>query len=457
MKSLLISLQDKKQEQRGINLVDLMMWLVIAALLIAAAIQSIGYYQQAANVYLMQDEVTGVVANIHAASAIEGGTINETIINTVLAAHNTAHNTDDIVISYGSVTANAAGFAGDSGFERASAVAASSPANVNYLRASSESVEDSYVMYFFAPTRSFPQGITTVTKTRIDSGDLGEVATPGEATPTPTPTPSETATAVPEAEPSATATPTPTETVAPSPIPTPTATETVPPVVEVTPTPTPTPTPPPVVKTVIDNKYDAINGSTVLGAPKDTEKALANGSYRDYANGAIVTSPSGTFVLKGAIRDHWLATGKETIIGYPTADETAITGGLSQSFTKGAIVWSAATGAHHSSGAIRNYWLQWGAETGRMKYPTTDLVCGLVNGGCRQEYQGGAMYWSPATGAFDMGGAFLTTWRGFGGENSNFGYPTGGETWINGYQTRQNFQGGHYLLWNNTTGTVTVH
>lgn len=431
------------------------MWLVIAALLLAAAIQSIGYYQQAANVYLMQDEVTGVVADIHAASAMEGGTINEALIHAVLEKHNTAHNKDGIVVSYGSVTANAAGLSSDSGFERASAVAASSPANVNYLRASSDAVDRSYVMYFFAPTRSFPQGITTVTKDRIDGGGLGEIATPGETT-----QPSETATASPSAEPTETATPestptpTPTETATPVPTPTETATPTPPPVV-VTPTPTPTPTTPP--KTVIDTKYDAINGATLLGAPKGTEQPLANGSYRDYANGAIVTSPSGTFVLKGAIRDHWLATGKETIIGYPTADETAITGGLSQSFTKGAIVWSAATGAHHSSGAIRSYWITWGAETGRMKYPTTDLVCGLVNGGCRQEYQGGAMYWSPATGAFDMGGAFLTTWRGFGGENSNFGYPTGGETWINGYQTRQNFQNGRYLLWNNTTGTVTQH
>lgn len=196
----------------------------------------------------------------------------------------------------------------------------------------------------------------------------------------------------------------------------------------------------------------------MLGAPKGVEMDLATGGgrYRDYANGAIAWSSSyGAFVMKGAIRDEWIATGKEATIGYPTADENSISGGLGQSFTAGAIVWSSASGAHLSSGAIRTYWLQWGAETGRMKYPTTDLTCGLVNGGCKQEYQGGAMYWSPATNAYDMGGAFLTTWRGMGAENSNFGYPTSGESWINSYQTRQYFQNGHYLIWDNNAGTVT--
>lgn len=45
--------------QRGINVVDLMMWLVIAALLLATAIQSIGYYQKAAILYQMTSDADG--------------------------------------------------------------------------------------------------------------------------------------------------------------------------------------------------------------------------------------------------------------------------------------------------------------------------------------------------------------------------------------------------------------
>lgn len=49
---------EKRQDQSGINMVDLMMWLVIAALMLAAAIQGIGYYQQAAYVYQAKNDVT---------------------------------------------------------------------------------------------------------------------------------------------------------------------------------------------------------------------------------------------------------------------------------------------------------------------------------------------------------------------------------------------------------------
>jgi Tfp pilus assembly protein PilE len=48
-----------KLSQSGINMVDLMMWLVIAALLLAAAIQGINYYQQAAYVYQAKSDLAG--------------------------------------------------------------------------------------------------------------------------------------------------------------------------------------------------------------------------------------------------------------------------------------------------------------------------------------------------------------------------------------------------------------
>lgn len=44
-------------KQDGINMVDLMMWLVIAALLLAAAIQGIGYYQKAAHLYTLKSNL----------------------------------------------------------------------------------------------------------------------------------------------------------------------------------------------------------------------------------------------------------------------------------------------------------------------------------------------------------------------------------------------------------------
>jgi Tfp pilus assembly protein PilE len=43
--------------ERGINMVDLMMWLVIAAMLLAAALQGINYYQQAAYAYQAKSDL----------------------------------------------------------------------------------------------------------------------------------------------------------------------------------------------------------------------------------------------------------------------------------------------------------------------------------------------------------------------------------------------------------------
>lgn len=216
-------------DNRGINIVDLMMWLVVAALLIATAIQSIGYYQKATNIHLMKDETNGVVGMVHASAAIEGETITEGIIHAVVEQHNAAHSTDDIVISYGSMLASTSEASGHkSGFELASVSTASSPSQVLYVKATSVSVEDRYVVYFFNDTRNFPQGISAVPKNSFDNGAVIEEATPGETVPPSTP-----ATEEPTTEP------------------------TVPAPVETTPAPVET-TPAPVFNPSIPNRFDVV-------------------------------------------------------------------------------------------------------------------------------------------------------------------------------------------------------
>lgn len=56
--------------QEGINVVDLMIWLVVAALLMAAAIQGIGYYMQATYVYHARSDLAGAHQWVAAASAL---------------------------------------------------------------------------------------------------------------------------------------------------------------------------------------------------------------------------------------------------------------------------------------------------------------------------------------------------------------------------------------------------
>ena len=70
MKKHIPMLKGMSKNQSGINMVDLMMWLVIAALLLAAALQGIGYYQKSAYLYQMKSDT------LHAAEAVTAKVAN---------------------------------------------------------------------------------------------------------------------------------------------------------------------------------------------------------------------------------------------------------------------------------------------------------------------------------------------------------------------------------------------
>ncbi|MFF2675124.1 GH25 family lysozyme, partial [Arthrobacter koreensis] len=102
-------------------------------------------------------------------------------------------------------------------------------------------------------------------------------------------------------------------------------------------------------------------------------------------------------------------------------------GGCYQNFQYGAILYSPSSGIHSSqSGGIRDAWRNSGFETGPLGYPIGSEVCTLVGGGCYQNFQHGAILWSPATGAgISMNGPIREAWRKTGYETGALGYPTG--------------------------------
>jgi Tfp pilus assembly protein PilE len=63
-----------KVNQLGINMVDLMMWLVIAALLLAAALQGIGFYQKAAWNYQLNSDASAVRTYMEAQYTLNNNT-----------------------------------------------------------------------------------------------------------------------------------------------------------------------------------------------------------------------------------------------------------------------------------------------------------------------------------------------------------------------------------------------
>lgn len=161
----------------------------------------------------------------------------------------------------------------------------------------------------------------------------------------------------------------------------------------------------------------------------------------------------------GAIKDKYNQLGgPNSFLLFPKSNELTNPGntGKRTEFLGGNIYWSTATGARPVAHDFLTKWGELGYESGFMKYPTTDEIV-LSNGGRRQEFQGGSIYFSFDTGAHAIYGLIRDRWRSLGAENSYLGYPTSDEQQTTRYSqlgARQNvFQAGRVIanLSNNTT------
>lgn len=208
----------------------------------------------------------------------------------------------------------------------------------------------------------------------------------------------------------------------------------------------------------IVSQLDAAALRNSLGSPlRPAALGLANnGAYRDYRTGtAVWSAASGAHESTGAIRNTWLWSGMDRgPLGYPTTDEIGglISGGTYQVYQGGAIVWSPATGAHTSRGAIRAAWGVAGFEAGLLGYPVASEVDGLRNGGSNQDFQRGSIVWSAATGAKLSTGAIRSTWVWSGLQNGPLGYPATNE--IKGLRDGGAFQmyEGGGIVWSPASG-----
>lgn len=173
------------------------------------------------------------------------------------------------------------------------------------------------------------------------------------------------------------------------------------------------------------------------------------------AQAAPYPGPNGTKDVRGAIEQEWLrlqSTGARP--GAPLTDELpAARGGAFTRFENTAIYWSSASGAHAVGGAFYGYWASQGWEQGWLGYPLTNELP-AARGGVYQVFQGATLYWSSSTGAQPVSGGFYQLWASLGWERSFLGYPTSGELRAdNG--VFQRFQGGT-LYWSAATGAHSV-
>jgi GH25 family lysozyme M1 (1,4-beta-N-acetylmuramidase) len=154
--------------------------------------------------------------------------------------------------------------------------------------------------------------------------------------------------------------------------------------------------------------------------------AASTTCHQKFQGGIIYATPGvGTFAVTNNYMSAWKEAGWQQGIGYPTAVASCglYGGGCYQPFQKGNIYFSASTGAHAVTGPYWQAWKEAGWQQG-LGYPAGPVACGLYGGGCYQPFQKANVYFSAATGAHAVLGAYFTSWK-WAGWQAGVGYPTG--------------------------------
>ena len=176
----------------------------------------------------------------------------------------------------------------------------------------------------------------------------------------------------------------------------------------------------------IKAKYDAVNGPVLLGACQAGELSTPDGvgRFNHFERGSIYwTSALGAHVVVGQIKLKWSELGWErSVLGYPITDELATPDGRGRynHFERGSIYWTQATGAWEIHGNIRAKWEQLGWETGPLGYPKTGELTTPDGVGRYNHFENGSIYWTQATGAHEVRGLIQAKWSELGWEKATW-------------------------------------
>jgi len=202
--------------------------------------------------------------------------------------------------------------------------------------------------------------------------------------------------------------------------------------------------------------YDRWNtdAKKTVGWPISDSFALAGGGSAVYCEAGMIVAPpkSGPFVVQGRIYIEYRSLNDvHGWVGLPLGDQQpAANGGQVSRFANADIYYSSASGAHEVHGAIRDRFNAVGGVGSFLGYPLTDetqVMNGASEVGRFNRFQGGVIYWSGATGAWEVHGAIRDEWEnGHKGALGEFGFPTSNETSSpNGSYRYSNFQHGVIL------------
>ncbi|WP_433383476.1 LGFP repeat-containing protein [Actinoplanes sp. CA-142083] len=214
----------------------------------------------------------------------------------------------------------------------------------------------------------------------------------------------------------------------------------------------------------INAKYHSNGGFFEFGFPLTSEsptpKKVGAFNHFERNNSSIYWSPStGAHQTSGVIKDKWASLGWENSAdGFPTSDVFYLgTGRYGEHFQNGSIYYSGATGVHEIHGAIRDAWARMGWQNSVIGMPTSEEFSAGGGKGRGQHFANGDIYWSAATGAHEVHGSIRDKYASFGWENGFLRFPTSDEYSAGGGIGRgAHFQGGD-IYWTPRTGAHEVH
>ena len=140
--------------------------------------------------------------------------------------------------------------------------------------------------------------------------------------------------------------------------------------------------------------------------------------------------------------------GEQSYLGKATNDETCDldNSGCYQAYEVGKIYWTNKTGAWDVSGRIGDRWELLGGEKSSLGYPISSEGKNLANGGAFQKFENGRIYYTRATGAWEISGKIYDAWYKQGTEWGALGYPTSEEKKDASGATYQQFEHGRIYL-----------
>ncbi|NMM98426.1 GH25 family lysozyme [Bifidobacterium olomucense] len=185
-----------------------------------------------------------------------------------------------------------------------------------------------------------------------------------------------------------------------------------------------------------DGHINGISGTVDLNAFGYKTVANSNNSNNSNSNSGNSNSQP-TYPVKGAMGEEWARIGgSKSVIGNPIANEvcnwSAGKQNCYQNFERGAISWTPSTGAHYTSGELRKEWANRHYEHGVLGYPTADEER-LSDGWWRQHFQHGDIWVKGTTTKYVMLLNLRDSYNAHGGY-ARLGAPTGNEERLsNGY------------------------